>query len=97
MSRSTVTNCRSCRAEIVWAIVEKSGRRMPVDRAPDPEKGNVRLLDRFTADGTPICVVLSDSELVEARFAGERLHLSHFATCPDRRSWRQTKPKRGAH
>lgn len=33
---SPVLKCRSCKAQIRWVKVEKSGKKMPVNAAPDP-------------------------------------------------------------
>lgn len=63
--------CRTCGAEVVWAIWEKTGKRAPFNLAP-VEGGNVLLLP---------------GEPPAARFvgaaAGLPLFVCHFATCPD--------------
>lgn len=80
--------CGACGAPIVWARTQR-GERMPVDAEPHPELGNVIL------SGQPPHVtagVLSKGQAAGARSVGQRLHLSHFATCPKAGEFR--KPKR---
>lgn len=76
--------CRAqvCGARFQWAETAK-GRAIPVDLEPDPT-GNVRLVARNYRPGAPLAEVLTGSELVDARRAGEDLYLAHFATCPGR-------------
>lgn len=96
--------CLACGAQIIWAIVESSGLRMPVD--PDPvEDGNVLLSvvpsgrarrvgagKVFCAPGTLLARVVRKDEEVEA---GRPRRRPHFATCPKAglRSRRQGKAK----
>lgn len=92
--------CRSCGAPIVWARTSR-GRRIPLDAAPDPERGNVVL------DGGRALVFASPADA--RREIGEReavramparseaaptQHTAHFATCPhahQRRSGRRSR------
>jgi hypothetical protein len=69
-------NCRSCNAQIVWAVAEQSLRSLPVD--PQPVKnGNIRLIRR---DGK---APLARSLTVEQRSrSGGPLYQAHFASCP---------------
>lgn len=69
-----MATCRSCGAEIVWAITDK-GKRIPLDARP---AGPLFLLD--VEPGAP------PARARRNPFAGE-LHLSHFASCPDAREW----------
>ena len=76
-----MANCKSCRAEIGWAVDTK-GKRIPVDAGEKPN-GNVavqevgpRLYARYLAKGG----IPAESE---------RRTTSHFATCPDARAWRE--------
>lgn len=72
-ARST---CRSCKAPIVWAVTEKTGKAIPVDAEATPD-GNIVLT---AGAGSPVAHVLTaDDGPVdpEARFR------SHFATCPN--------------
>ena len=70
-----VAHCRSCNARIIWTK-GSTGRANPVDAEPS-EKGNIQIL----AEGT--AVYLKADEAEAARQRGEKLHLSHFATCPN--------------
>ena len=62
--------CRSCGAEIIWAIHDVSGKRMPMDAVPMTVRGAFRLLERPT------------NGVVDALPSGP-LYQSHFATCPN--------------
>lgn len=81
--------CKSCGARIVWARTEakegKPARSMPLDANDDgtpavPGNGNL--------------VVIGDdkgSPVVRYVPKGRGLHVSHFATCPQRDEHRKTK------
>lgn len=73
-----MSRCRSCGAEIVWALTN-TGRRMPVDATPSTI-GNLAL---DYVDGEAHVAVVSDDRGRVLRFR------PHFATCPDAQSWRQ--------
>lgn len=76
--------CRSCRAPILWTVVN-GDRRMPVEVDP-ADDGNVRVdLDRHTASGAHPATVLGP---LEREIEDGPLYLSHFATCPDADEWR---------
>jgi hypothetical protein len=64
--------CRSCKAEIVWAITE-SGRWMPLDAEPNP-RGEWRLFG-----DTPRAVHVEPERRAEL---AEQLMVPHWATCP---------------
>lgn len=84
--------CSSCGAQIRWARVKLSGRRMPLD--PDPhEAGNVELLDEWYPDGCQAARVISSKRAADAPTLFDDPDLdpapvltgryrSHFATCP---------------
>lgn len=80
MSEYTIDSCRSCNAQIVWAVTI-GGKRMPVDAMPSAD-GTVALLER--AGMAPLATVLS----VTKRFGRKDLRTSHFAHCRDAGSWR---------
>lgn len=70
-------HCRTCGAEIVWCIAEKSGKRIPVDVEHAPN-GNL--------------VLLSGGRVKYAKHGEEGVrYISHFATCPDAEGWRSPK------
>lgn len=76
--------CKSCQRAIFWVKMH-TGKTMPLDFTPDPERGNV-VIDK---DG--LGTVLSKTAAEQARFANteaaangteqQRLFTSHFATC----------------
>ncbi len=74
---SEQTRCRSCNAEIVWAVT-KRGKRAPVDKRPDHRgdfllirtSGELRLVHQATA---------TFEQLAEH---GPDRYVTHFATCP---------------
>lgn len=78
-----MAKCRSCDAEIVWAVSE-AGKRMPLDAKPFPG-GNVEMIGADAA-GTPVARVLSPGAPNET---GADRHVSHFATCAQAGSWRR--------
>ena len=80
---ATVTTCGSCHAEILWAPTA-TGRRMPLDRTPDPD-GNVVLLDDRA-------VVLSPEARDQLPTETPR-YRSHFASCPNANTHRKAEPK----
>ena len=71
------TSCGSCGAPIVWAKTQR-GERMPIDAEPS-DTGNVLLTGQPPQRRAG---VLSRGQAEGARAVGQRLHLSHFATCP---------------
>lgn len=72
-----MSRCRSCRAEILWAIWEETGKRAPFD--PEPVYGGNVIL--YPGD-PPRAVYAREPN-------GVPLYVSHFATCPDSDSWRK--------
>jgi hypothetical protein len=68
-----MATCRSCRAEIVWALTDK-GARMPVD-AKSATDGNL-VLYRQGGEQRVRSVRLPEDQL-------RPRHTSHFATCPN--------------
>lgn len=85
-----MAQCRACPAQIFWATQNPTDknpkpRANPLDVQPSPE-GNLRLdLSTMLYD------VLTGEALEEARKANEPLYISHFATCPNRGQFRQSR------
>lgn len=80
-----VSACASCGAPVVWAVT-MNDKAMPVD--PDPvENGNLIL--EPTAAGTRAAFVARPPELADDP-NGDRW-VSHFATCPQSKTWRKPK------
>lgn len=75
-------NCRSCKAPIVWAMNEKSGKHMPFD--PEPVSG-----------GHWVLLVISGKR--QAIYDGTRLngYVSHFFTCPHAAQHRRRRSEGG--
>lgn len=80
------TACRGCGIDLLWAV-SPAGKPCPL--VPEPtEDGNVLVLAP-TGLAKPLAIVLSGELLEEARSAGVRLRLNHFADCPARDRFRQ--------
>jgi hypothetical protein len=79
------THCASCHWPVRWVETE-TGKRMPIDAAPNP-LGRLVLVRHETSAGPvgPWYVhVLGRDEFHE----GDR-YISHFASCPHARTWRK--------
>ncbi|WP_431976152.1 hypothetical protein [Micromonospora haikouensis] len=72
--------CRSCPAEIIWAVTER-GKRMPVDAEP-AAGGNVQLVEQH---GQLTAVVVP----AKRAFGRTTLRKSHLMTCPQANEWRR--------
>lgn len=82
--------CRSCGAPVVWAVVHRSGRRIPLDRESlaEPRPG---IAAYNPATGRCHIVSTADLYLTERwREAGATFHRTHFASCPQADRWRVT-------
>lgn len=77
----------ACAARVIWTENTVTGRKMPVDAAPDSERGNVLLT---SGNAAPLATVLTNAELA-ARPSRRGLHVSHFATCPQGPAWRKNR------
>lgn len=62
--------CRSCNAEIIWAVTD-SGKRMPLDAEPAERPTGLFTLD--TSCDPPHATSA----------AHQPVYLSHFVTCPN--------------
>jgi hypothetical protein len=71
MSAPSRTTCRSCNEPIIWVVTEQ-GKRMPLDVEPT-ETGTVALREQTPGVGR----VVSRN----GRYPGQKLYVSHFATC----------------
>lgn len=86
--------CSSCDAEIIWAISNASGTRMPIDALPLTEITSTRglfvLVKRL--DDTPLAWTVSPDEDGLQTFQARQvaLYRSHFASCPDARAHRRS-------
>lgn len=75
--------CRSCNAEVRWAITN-NGRRTILDDEPSPDGNVAQLMAQGETTTIDFAVVLSGQALARAQSAGAILRTSHFATCPNR-------------
>lgn len=76
--------CNFCREPILWLTTAATGSRMPVNRWPDPDRGNV-----VRSDGK--AGVLGADQAKAARAAGVELWLHHVVDCPYARQWNRPK------
>ena len=72
--------CNYCRGQILWLRTAK-GALMPVDAAPDPQRGNV------LRHGDTAAVIGKPSQAAALRAAGPQLRTHHRLTCPQARLW----------
>lgn len=79
--------CRSCSAEIIWAVTE-NGKRMPVDALPR-EDGNILLTEYPDGYIEAAYVQSSLFEEWDQDAPEPRRHVSHFATCEQSKEWRK--------
>lgn len=80
-----VPRCRSCGALILWARTTK-GKRVPIDAGP-VENGNIRLA--YAGDGSdPVAHYEPPGQPALPDVEPEPRYVSHFATCPQAREWR---------
>lgn len=77
--------CDGCGKEIIFAKSSSTDKWMPVDDDAS-EQGNIRIDFTYSP---PRAIVLAKERLDDARESGERLHLSHFVTCPKSKSFRK--------
>jgi hypothetical protein len=76
--KATTAKCRSCDADIVWALTE-ADKRIPLDAAPAAD-GNLVLVD-----GVARAPRIDDAP-------GAVTYVSHYATCPNADKHRAPKP-----
>ena len=81
-----MSECRSCRAPIIWAMTER-GKRMPLDADPytGPDPAGLFVF-RFDGDGRPYVLAVTPEA---AAALGDAVYRSHFASCPDAKRWRR--------
>lgn len=75
--------CRSCNANILWAVTTK-GKRIPIDPTPVKD-GNIRLIVREN-NLPPLAIVVTLSENRDTD-----MYKSHFATCPNAQKHRNKR------
>ena len=65
--------CKSCKAEILWVTMQDSGKKQPLDVVPT-EGGSIVVMGEKAR-------VLKVADRARYVGAGNRLYVSHFATC----------------
>lgn len=83
------SRCRSCGAEIIWAITS-NGKKMPVDVAVNPN-GNIQLVAQSLEQSIyepPFANVIH--HVADIAGIEDQLHMSHFVTCPKATEWRRS-------
>jgi hypothetical protein len=70
----------------------KGFKSMPIDFTPNPLKGNVVIFER--AGQGIVARVFRDAEAAGAAFPAAPRRTSHFATCPNAKSYRKSKGSR---
>lgn len=88
----SLARCASCDAPIFWTLTRKL-KNMPVDAEPVEVAKGFRLVDR---DGALVDPAEEEGEgrvpravYTAAPEPGERLYVSHYATCPQAAQWRR--------
>lgn len=76
---ATISTCASCGAAIYWLRHERTKTAAPIDAEPS-EDGDL-LVDTE-------CGLYRYLPPVERGYAKRKLHVSHFATCPQAKDWR---------
>lgn len=86
--------CRSCDALIWWAVTEAEQRMIPVNPAPDADRGNLVILRSW--GGQAVVRVLRGDEMPPSA-AGVTAYLPHHATCPNAAAHRRPHGTRTRH
>lgn len=84
-----------CGALIEWVIVERTGKRMPIDVEPVPhgnivKTGNTDVSGAARVEYVKPDPVTDQQSLVDTERAPR--YVSHFATCPQAAAFRKAKP-----
>ena len=80
-----VTQCTSCKAAIVFATMQSTGKPMPFDAVPDTD-GKFYV----TENGKAVHVESPTELASQCRRLGNRKYTSHFATCPNAKQHRSS-------
>lgn len=74
-ARPPQSRCRSCRAAIIWAKTEATGKAIPLDAAPNGA-GNVTVRNR---GGVLVATVHGNGHVPDSA----AVYMPHFSTCPN--------------
>jgi hypothetical protein len=85
-----ITKCGRCNAKIIflkqeWTAKNPRPKPNPINVEPS-DNGNI-----LPSIGSGTYKILSGQELEEFKEQGNKLHLSHFATCPKAKDFRSKK------
>lgn len=85
--------CRSCGADVLWATMKDSGKKIPLDAQPSPtgnlwcqQKSNPPHLELLAFPALPV-----DHPGLDTINQDRRRWVSHFATCPNAGEHRKPK------
>lgn len=81
-----MSECRDCRAPILWAVVTSSGKKMPLDAEP-VESGNITVESRDER-GVPQVRYVTVADRAQGRTGR---YVSHFSTCPAAKKFRRNR------
>ena len=81
-----MSQCRSCKAEILWVTMEKSLKKNPLDPEPVPN-GNIVIMTVSGSERTARGVGAREAKLLAE--AGTPLYVSHFVSCRDSKIFRK--------
>jgi hypothetical protein len=83
--------CRSCGARVIWAVVDRSGRRIPLDAEFELEPTRRGAVAYNAETGRCHVMTTEDHHLVPTWIrAGATFHRAHFSTCPHSDHWRMS-------
>lgn len=80
------SRCRSCGAAVILVHSATTGALMILDYEPNPEKGNVAIIDGKAQ-------TIKKGDLFEPMI-DKPLYLDHHASCPKAQEWRKKKAKK---
>jgi len=76
-----MSQCRGCGAQIIWAITEKNGKKVPLDAKPERRYiVQSRLSSTDSREQTPLVRILET-------------YMPHFATCPKAGNFRKERKR----
>ena len=87
-----MSQCKSCKAEIMWVTMERSGKKNPLDPVPVAD-GNIVIMSVSGIDRTARGIRADErQELIDK---GALLYVSHFVSCPNSKLHKKNDPRPG--
>lgn len=83
--------CRTCNAPVLWVVNELTGRRMPLDPAPDSIVEGTRFVLTGEMADSYLSASREHAPVARTAVAGEMGRRSHFASCPDAAEHRRAR------